>query len=844
DGERVNGYKLTLNQISQALRYENLNISGGRIKQGYREYLLRTPGEYKSVKEIENTVVGVYNGAPVYLRDIAEVKDTFKEVRSFARVDGNDCVVLGIMKQSGANIVKVSDRVDRKIESLRSIMPADMKFSELMNLGNVAKRMVKMTAIDVMVGGVITVAILLFLLRSFLPTIVVALSIPFSIFVAFIGIYAAGYTLNITTMTGLGLGIGMLVSNAIIVMENIFRYMEEGADTESSSSKGTNEVMAAIFASTLTTVIVFLPAIFVTGITARLIRPIAITVTFSLLASFVAAITLVPMVSSVLFRGKGEKLKMAEEKEFGKIKKIYSNSLSYALNHKALFVIPPIVLFLLSMWSLRFVGKEFFPSMDTPMQIISLRMPVGTPLEDTEYMMSMIEKACKEPELIHIAATGGLSEGGKTDVAFGGGSSEVYEAQAFARFKWKEERKRSMAEIKETIRKKLPHLKGVHLEFADMSRMMTSTGAETQDVVIKIFGSDMEQLYKIAEEIKSRVEDVEGLKDVDISLKTGKPEIRISIDREKASRLGLSTVAIGQTITTAFLGEVSTRYKMGGEEYDVRIRFKEPYRKAVKDIEGIYIPTITGYKVPLKEVARIEIGEGPVKIERENKKRKVSVTANISGRDLGSVVKDVEKSISGVKLPFGYYIEFGGQYEKMKEAFGGLLIALIFAVFLVYMVMASTFESLLHPFIVMFTVLLGMIGVIAGLLLFRSTLNIGSFLGIILMAGVVVNNGIVLVDYVNLLIRQKNRDVRAALIEGCVTKLRAITLTTLTTIFGMFPMAVSRSQGSEFRAPMAASVIGGVLVSAIFTLYRIPVIYEALETYLNKRKGVKYVSWL
>ncbi|MCX8083192.1 MAG: efflux RND transporter permease subunit, partial [bacterium] len=408
-------------------------------------------------------------------------------------------------------------------------------------------------------------------------------------------------------------------------------------------------------------------------------------------------------------------------------------------------------------------------------------------------------------------------------------------AQAFARFKWKEERERSMAEIKETIRKKIPKLKGVHWEFSDISRMMTSTGGETQDVVIKIFGSDMDQLYKIAGQIKRNIENVEGLKDVDISLKTGKPEVKISIDRDKASKMGLSTAVIGQTISTAFLGEVSTRYKVGGEEYDVRIRFNERWRKTVKDIENLYIPAMGGYKVPLKEVARIEIGEGPVKIERENKKRKVSVTANIAGRDLGSVIKDVQSRINNINLPFGYYIEFGGQYEKMKEAFGGLLIALIFAIFLVYMVMASTFESLLHPLMVMFTLLLGMIGVIAGLLIFRSTLNIGSFLGIILMAGVVVNNGIVLVDYVNLLRRQKNKNVRTALVEGCTTKLRAITLTTLTTVFGMFPMAISRSQGSEFRSPMAISVIGGVLISAIFTLYLIPIIYEAVEVYLQRR---------
>ncbi|MCX8083247.1 MAG: efflux RND transporter permease subunit, partial [bacterium] len=420
DGERLKGYNLSLSQISQVLRYENINISGGHIKEGYREYLLRTPGEYRSIEEIKNTVIGIYNGAPVYLKDIAEVKDTFKEVRSFARVDGKDCVVLGIMRQSGANIVRVSERVERKLKSLKSIMPADVEFAELMNFGTVAKRMVKMTALDVLVGGIITVILLLVLLRSFLPTFVVGLSIPFSVFVTFAGIYAAGYTLNITTMTGLGLGIGMLVSNAIIVMENIFRYMEEGKETDISASAGTNEVMAAILASTLTTVIVFLPAIFVTGITARLIRPIAITVTVSLLASFIAAITLVPMVSSVLFKGKGETLKMAEEKEFGKIKKLYSKSLSYALNHKILFIVPSLVLFVLSMWSLRFVGKEFFPSMDTPMQLFSLRMPVGTTLEDTEYTMSVMEKAFKEPELIHIATTGGVSEGGKTDVAFGG----------------------------------------------------------------------------------------------------------------------------------------------------------------------------------------------------------------------------------------------------------------------------------------------------------------------------------------------------------------------------------------------------------------------------------------
>ncbi len=835
DGDRAKGYNLSLTQIIQTLRAENINISGGHIKKGYKEYLVRTPSEYKDLEGMKNTIVGVYQGNPVYLKDIAEVRDTYKEVRSFAKVDGKECVILAIMKQSGANIVKVSDSVKKRLDSLKGVIPPHMKFAEIMNFGDSARRIVEKTTIDVLEGGIITVILLLFFLRSFNSTLVVGLSIPFSLLVTFAGIYAAGYTLNVITMAGLGLGVGMLVSNAIIVMENIFRYLEEGKDTDISASAGTNEVFGAILASTLTTVIVFLPTIFVVGITGRILRPLALTVTVSLLASLIAAITLVPMVSSLLFKGKGQQLKVAEEKEFGKIKAFYRKSLSFALEHKPLFIIPSLTLFVFSLWATRFVGKEFFPSMDTPMQFLTLNMPVGTSLQDTEYMTNHIEGAFKEPELLHVASFGGMSESSKTDVAFGMGSSEVYTSQVFGRFKWKEERKRRMAEIKESIRKKIPSLKGVHYEFSDMSKMLTAAGGETQDVVVRIFGNDLDELKKIAEEVQEKIKDVEGLKDIDISLKTGKPEIKVTVDREKASKFGLSAGMIGQTITTAFLGTVSTKYRVGGDEYDVRVRFQEPYRKTIKDIQDINITTIAGHQIPLKEVARVEIGEGPVKIERENKKRKVSVTANISGRDLGSVAEDIKDRIKDIKLPFGYYLEFGGQYEKMKEAFGGLFFAFIFAVVLVYMVMASTFESLLHPLIVMFTLLLGMIGVVLGLAVFRSTLNMGSFLGIILMAGVVVNNGIVMVDYVNILRRQQNKDIRDALIEGCTTKLRAITLTTLTTIFGMFPMAISRSSGSEFRSPMAISVIGGVLVSAVFTLYLIPVIYEWAERFLHKR---------
>ena len=835
DGEKLKGYKLSLNQIMQALRYENINISGGHIKKGYKEYLLRTLGEYKSLEPIKNTIVGIYQGKPVYVKDIAEVKDTFKEVRGYARVDGKDCVILGIMKQSGANVVKVSDRVKRKLSSLKGIIPSHVKFNKLMDFGDVAKRVVRRTTENVLEGGIITVILLFLFLRSFTPTLIVGLSIPFSLLVAFIGIYSFGYTLNIVTMAGMALGVGMLVSNGIIVIENIFRYLEEGKTSDISASGGTTEVMGAILASTLTTIIVFLPTIFVTGITGRLIRPLALTVTVSLIGSFIAAITLVPMISSVLFKGKGEKLKIAEEKEFGKIKIFYKRTLTFALNHKLLFILPSFILFGLSLWGLRFVGKEFMPSIDTPMQIFKLSMPVGTTLEDTERYVEYIERCFKEPEVIHIASFGGMSEASKLDVAFGMGSAEVYEAQVFGRFKWKEDRKRNIFQIRDDIRKKLVPLKGVHYEFSDMSKMMMTTGGETQDIVIKIFGKELPVLKKIAEEVKERIKDIPGLKDLDISLKTGKPEIKVIIDREKASRIGLSSGMIGSTVKTAFLGEVSTKYRIGGDEYDMRVRFNEPYRKNVKDLENLTVTTMRGVQVPLKEVAKIEIGKGPVKIERENKKRKVSVTGNVSGRDLGSVVEEIKEKIKNIKLPFGYYIEFGGQYEKMKEAFGGLLFAFIFAIILVYMVMASDFESLIHPLMVMFTLPLGIIGVVAGLLISHSTLNIGSFLGMILMAGVVVNNGIVMVDYVNLLRRERKKDVRESLIEGCTTKLRAIVLTTLTTVLGMIPMAVSHTSGSEFRAPMAISVIGGVLISAIFTLYLIPVIYELAEKAKWKR---------
>ena len=465
-------------------------------------------------------------------------------------------------------------------------------------------------------------------------------------------------------------------------------------------------------------------------------------------------------------------------------------------------------------------------------------MPVGTSLEETNRVTSQFEGILEDiPEIEVVSSWIGLSEATKQDVAYGSMGAGVNQAQIMGKLVERNTRKKSAQEITEEIRKKIPHIEGATVEFADMSGQMFG-GSGGAPINIKCFGKDLSILKRIAEQIASLIEDVQGVKDIDTSLRHGKPELQIKIDKEKASLFGLTVHQIGQEVRTAIQGMTASRFREKGEEVDILVEFRESYVQNVKDIENIPITTPLGVTILLKQVAEIVLTEGPVRIEREEQNRKVSVTANTEDRDLGSIIKDITKKVEPLKktLPLGYAIEFGGEYKQMRETFTALGIAFLLAIILVYMVMAAQFESFMHPFIIMFTMPLAAVGVILALFLTHKTVSLPALMGVIILAGIVVNNAIVFIDYTNRL-RKKGMEIYEALVLAGKTRLRPILITAFTTIFGMLPMAISRSEGSEMRSPMAIVVMSGLLISTLLTLIVIPLIYTIFDDLAQKVKG-------
>ena len=834
DRDKLNVYGISLQQIIQILRFENLNLPGGHITEEYTEYLVRTVGEFKNVDEIGNIVIGLKDKVPIHLKDVAKIEDTQKETRSFGRTNKRESVILLCSKSSGANTVEASNRVKEEVERLGSSLPEDIKIYNVFDMGKTTTRVVSTTVNSALWGAILAVFCLLLVFRNWRPTLIIALAIPLSILATFIAIHIAGYTFNIMTIGGFALGVGMLLSNAIIVIENIFRHLEEGKDRQKAASFGTTEVSKAILASTLTTVAVFLPLIYTRGMAGQISRGLALTVAFSLLSSLLVAFTIVPMIASKIFvrRERREEYEAHfGERAFVRFNAGYKNILEYTLKHKRRVGLGALALFVIAMGLFPFVGKEFIPKMDSSMITLRVNMPVGTSLEETNRVIENLEDIFMEQaEAEIVAAFGGESEMAEMAMASGGGGG-VNEGQIM--IKLDEDRKRSGEEIKNTIRKKIPDIEGAEIEFPEM--MGEITGGGEAPIEIKIFGPDLEVLNRISLDVMHAIENVSGVKDIDRTLGEGKPELQIKIDRQVTSRLGLTAAQIASQVEASMKGKVATRFKEKGEEFDTRVLLREVDRKSRSDIGNIAISSPLGINVPLKSIAKIEETKGPIRLSRENQKRKVSVNADFSGRDLGSVMEDIKKEVSKVTLPAGYFVDYGGEAERMQETFFALGITLLLAILLVYMIMAATFESLVHPLVVMFTLPFAMVGVILILLLTGKTLSLTSLLGALILVGVIVNAGIVLVDYINQLrSRGMNRD--EAIIQGGVTKLRAVVLINLTTILGLLPMALRRGRMSAMMAPMALSVIGGLVVGTALTLIIVPLVYSILDDLAQKFK--------
>jgi HAE1 family hydrophobic/amphiphilic exporter-1 len=591
----------------------------------------------------------------------------------------------------------------------------------------------------------------------------------------------------------------------------------------------------AITASTLTTIVVFLPMIFAQGITGKMTRGMALAITFSLVSSLFVALTIVPLFSYLLF-GKGEangvttQNKRMNQPQFQRGRDIYRKALTWALHHRRLVLGGVVGLLVVSLALVPFLGTEFMPSQDQNMILLKVKMPIGTALEETNRVVSMVETLmAQQPEIEIISAQAGSSaEQDAGDTASGFGNAGPHEGLLWVGLVKRKLRKYSDVQVLEILRGKLPKLENVRFEAVDMSQMLT--GGESAPVSIKLFGKDLDRLREIADGIVARIKDVPGLRDLTHSLSLGKPEYQIKVDRERTAKLGLMVSQVGNAIQEATLGRVATRYSDESEEIDLRVRFQKQYRDDIQEILNIPIVTPQNKVIYVGQVANLEKGEGPIQITRENQARRVTVTANIAGRDLGSVVRDIQQRLGAIEksLPPGYFLEFGGSYEQMTDAFRILAAAFALASLLVYMVMASQFESFRHPFVIMFAIPLGVIGVILGLLVAGKAISLPALIGFILLAGIAVNNGIVMIDYINQL-RRSGIETREAIVTGAVTRLRAVLLTALTTILGMMPMAISRSEGSEFRSPMAITVMGGLTATTFLTLFVIPIVYSLFE---------------
>ena len=832
DKDKIEHYKISIDEIVQIVAAGNLNMSAGHIQKRKGEFLLRTVAQYKSMEEIENLPIKLtQSGKVIYLKDVARVQDGYKERRNFSRTNKLPTAMLMISKESGANTLTVTRVVKNELKVIEDEFKENLVFHEVMDMGLPISKVTSGAASNLIFGGILAIAIMFLFLRNWRPTLAISLAIPISVIATFVPIFLAKFTLNIMTLGGLALGVGMLVDNSIVVIENIYRHLEMGKTKFEAAKVGAGEVAMAITASTLTTIAVFFPMIFAEGMTGILVRGLALTVAFSLAASLFVSLTIVPVIASVLFRKAKDRPQVDKsEAFFENIKRRYSKILKWCLGHKTATLLMVGLLFVLTI-IIPFtgvIGTEFMPQRDIPFMVMNVKMPTGTPLDESDIVVSQLEDIAMNTEGVMnvMVMVGPMSDA--QAMADPTNPQEVNESQVFIRLHQQSDRNITYQEIQKRIREKLPQVEGAEFNFMTTEEMMG--GGQAKPIEINIFGKDLDKLKEISERLMARISEVEHVSDLVSSMKEGKPEYHIVIDKDKAFQYGLTAAQVASSIKTASLGTLSGIYRKGGEEIDILVRLDEEKRNSFEDIMHLSIISPMGFSVPLNQIAHLESAEGPRKISHEKQTRKVLISAGVTGtNDMGGTVKNIQLAVADIleELPPGYFVDFGGAYEDMQEAFLTLAGAMLLAIILVYSVMASQFESLRQPFIVMFTMPLAVIGVMLILAFTGTTLSVASFVGVIILAGIVVNNGIVLIDHMNQL-RLQGMAKFDAILQGGADRIRPVLITALTTMGGMLPMAIASGEGSELKSPMALTVIGGLLSATFLTLIVIPVIYSMI----------------
>ncbi|PKL50304.1 MAG: acriflavin resistance protein [Candidatus Riflebacteria bacterium HGW-Riflebacteria-2] len=840
DINKVKALKIAPDQVISRLRAENINLPAGMIESGNYELRLRTPGEFKDVKEIERLVIGETAGKLIRLRDVAEILDLWEKRRSIVRINGKPGVRIMVNKQSGSNTVAVAKAVKSELEKINEEIP-QLRLAPIVDSSKYIERSINNVSSSALYGGLLAILILQFFLGNLASTGIIATAIPVSIVATFALMYYFGFTLNIMSLGGVALGIGMLVDNSIVVLENIFRYREKGMGMMEAAIKGSSEVAMPVLASTLTTVVIFLPLLFVEGMTGVMFKQLAYIVAFSLLCSMVISLTVVPMLTSRYLRlgnGKRSIFRQLSEAAIRVILSAHGGALNLILLHrkKAVFVLGILAASALGL--ARNIGTELMPTADEGEVRVNIELEEGTRLSLTERIFSGVEAiviaAVPEAETVFTNVGGGM----------GGGGGSLNSGSIRVPLKSSKDRKRSSAEVSAELRRQLSGTPGAVVRIREgqglfMMRMGSGSGDELE---VQIRGFDLKTADLLGESVKKVLEGIEGVTDVQLSREKGVPERLVVIDRAKAADQKLTVSKISSFLETMMSGSSAGNLREGGDEYRIQVKAKNAEYLKLDEILNLTITNSAGRQVMLRNVAHIESQQGPTQIERRDQERVLNVEANIEGRAIGFVIAEAQEKLRGIPLPANFSIVMSGDYEEQQKSFRELLFSFFLALVLVYMVMAVQYESLYDPIIVMFTVPFSLLGVIPLLYFTGTTFNVQSFIGCIMLGGIVVNNSILLVDHINDLRSKSDLDLMSVIKEATRDRCRPIMMTALTTMLGLLPLAIGIGEGGEVQAPMARAVIGGLLCSTFISLLFIPIVYYEFEMAFRSKPAEKEVD--
>ena len=828
--DRLKAYDLSAAQVQQTIAQSNVALPGGNVKEGLNDLYVRTQGEYESLDEIRRTVVTTAEQTPIRVQDVAEVVDGYEDLSRIAELNGIPVVRLEIQKQSGANTVTVADNIRTKVERINETRP-DVKLTVVSDQSEFIRKSINNVQNAAIWGSLLAILVLYLFLRNGSTTFIIALSIPISIIATFALLFFNDLTLNQMTFGGLALGVGLIVDNAIVVLENIIRQREEnGRSLKEAASIGTREVAGAIVASTLTTSVIFLPLVFARTTTATLFQSLALVVVFALVCSLLVALTLVPMMASrFLTIDAGEQTSDRDaskswfQRAFARLENRYSRLIETLLGRRWWVFGVTVVLLAgaAAMWPL--ISVELAPQTDASEIDIDLEMAQGTNIAVVMEYLDELEQNVKpllpEEDMENFAK-----------------QVQPWGAEVEIRLKSASERSLNTFALADRIRSEvLGSVPGADIRVSAQSglwilRRVFSTGGGNQALQVELRGYDLERARSIAEQIQARLERVEGVATARTGRREGRPEQNIRFLRDKISSLGLSTQEVAAAVQTNVGGSRAASYRSGGEQFPITVRLRPEDRLSVEDLDNVSVQTPNGESVPLSTLVDTDRGRGPTEIQRINGQRVTYISATLSSDAvLGEVVERARSELADFNLPEGFSVTFGGEYREQQKAQTDFLIAILMALVLIYMVMAGQFERFLDPLVVMFSVPLVLIGVLPTLVLTGTTVNIQSVMGLVMLIGIVVNNAIVLVDYINLMRREHEMDLLPAVAEAGRLRLRPILMTTLTTVLGLVPLALGIGAGAEIQAALARVVIGGLLASTLVTLVLIPAAYVSLE---------------